>query len=592
MAWTFVGTSSSVTTGTTALTLTLPSGIAQGDLLVGAIAYRGVSGVSVTLPAGWTLIEEQKSGDADATSGIGAGCLFYIVRGASNPALGCTIPVADSALGRVVAYRGVGVSPLGAHISSTMGAVASPSTGTGLSTTADGDLIVVAIAAGDNTTYTAFDATDAAVTVSSGSNSSQVADPAVGTWQERADVGSATGNDVGLSIADVVRAAAGATGTISATPSTTSRAAVLVATFHAAPVVWLATAAPQGVGLVTAPFTQKWVTNTATLPGSGALSVDATAVVGVQTASATLAGVGSIGGSDSPYTSDFSSDFVGLPAGVQASHTPDGDAVPSGVGQIAVATRQIWKATTALTGTGTATAAASHTPLASSIATGVGSVTANATHTADATVAITGAGNLVVDTTILGVATFWSGEATLAGNGSVSAAAALRLIATAAFPGVGSVDVAQTANAAAIAAISGDGAVTAEAGHTTDGAAELAGVGTIAAVIETATAVATLAGVGSVSVGDAGFVVAADAQILGTGSASALAAIHVGHNNSQLYGYGYLFADSDVTHEQPTFVPIVPWVDWADTASPRSGSGVATRRAANTNRAIPRAEEA
>lgn len=592
MAWTFVGTSSSAASATTSLTLTLPAGIAQGDLLVGAIAYRGVSGVSVTLPVGWTLIEEQKSGDADFTSGIGAGCLFYIIRGAADPALGCTIPVADSALGRVVAYRGVGAVPLGAHVSSTMGAVASPSTGTGVTTTADGDLIVVAIAAGDNTTYTAHTAADAAVSTSSGANSAQVANPADGTWQERADVGSGTGNDVGLSIADVVRGAAGPTGTVSAMPSTTSRAAVLVASFHAAPVIWLGAATLQGVGIVTAPFTQKWVTNPATLQGVAALFVDPQPLLGIQSASATLDGAGFLCGSDdSSFSVDFSADFA-VPQGVAASHTPAGDATLAGVGQIAVETRQIWKATAALAAVGSTTAEASHTPNASATASSVGFVVANANHTADAAADVTGDGHLVVDATILGVATLWAGEASLAGSGSVTAVASLRLIASAALAGAGSINAAGIARVVATASLAGVGTAAVDAEHTANGAALLAGNSTFSALLEAITAEALLAGEGSLHVDVDTFVVGAEAELLGEGSTNVFAGVEYRTNPGQFYAYAYLFVETDVIHTQPTFVPIVPWVDWADTAAPRSGSGVAIRRVANTNRAIPRVEEA
>ena len=108
-AWSIVGVSSVVeTTSVGTYTLSEPAGCASGDLLVATIGYHANTTTSLTLPAGWTLVNEQKTANtATNTSAIACGQMAYIVRGGSAPALGWTTPTGISvALGRIVAYRG------------------------------------------------------------------------------------------------------------------------------------------------------------------------------------------------------------------------------------------------------------------------------------------------------------------------------------------------------------------------------------------------------------------------------------------------------------------------------------------------------
>ena len=70
MAWSIVGVSISVEVTATSHTLTVPAGIAAGDLLVACIASRIASTTSITLPTGgeWTLVGEQKANNILTTS--------------------------------------------------------------------------------------------------------------------------------------------------------------------------------------------------------------------------------------------------------------------------------------------------------------------------------------------------------------------------------------------------------------------------------------------------------------------------------------------------------------------------------------------
>ena len=61
------------------ITLTEPAGIAEGDLMVACLGYRGSN--AFTLPSGWSLVAtQQSSGDIDATNGIASGGFADIER--------------------------------------------------------------------------------------------------------------------------------------------------------------------------------------------------------------------------------------------------------------------------------------------------------------------------------------------------------------------------------------------------------------------------------------------------------------------------------------------------------------------------------
>lgn len=239
MAWSFVGIGTVATPVTSGnYTLTEPAGVAQYDLLVACIAYRGSA--AFTLPAGWNVVATQQStGDTDATDGIASGVMAYIVRGASAPALQFTRTAGDVAMGRIVAYRGNATSSVyDTGTANTLGAVnVTVTTGT-FSTAQANELIVCMGAGGDNYTWSAFDAaTDP--TAASGATDTTTA-PTAGTWIERGDSGTNTGADTSLAIADAIRATAGATGTIQATASGAGRSVLIAGAFKISPNVTVA----------------------------------------------------------------------------------------------------------------------------------------------------------------------------------------------------------------------------------------------------------------------------------------------------------------------------------------------------------------
>lgn len=238
-AWVFVGVSSVAEVTTTSHALTEPAGVAQGDLLVAIISSRIASTTAITLPSGgeWTLVTEQKNNNtATNTSATPSGMMAYCVRGASAPNLTFTHPTTPSvALGRIVAYRNVdSSSPKDTQTSFTTATNVTAVSGTGLTTAADDELIVVGACGGQEATWTTFAAaTDP--TTSSGTGSGITADPAPNVWQERADSNTVTGADTSLGIADVVKTAAGATGNLTVTASQGAAHVIVAGAFKLAP---------------------------------------------------------------------------------------------------------------------------------------------------------------------------------------------------------------------------------------------------------------------------------------------------------------------------------------------------------------------
>jgi len=235
--WDFVGVGNSVEVATTAhaLVTTGITGLQAGDLLVAVIGSRIASTASVTLPTGgeWTLVTEQKNNNVlTTTAALPAGTMAYCQRGASDPNLTFTHPVAPSvAVGCVVAYRSQHRGkPLDVAGSVTTATAITSVSVAGVTTKENNELIVVGAVGGQEAAWSAFNATNPGT--SSGAGAAQTADPITGTWQERMDVQTVTGADMSLAIADAVKAAPGATGNITATASVSAGHVILIGAFN------------------------------------------------------------------------------------------------------------------------------------------------------------------------------------------------------------------------------------------------------------------------------------------------------------------------------------------------------------------------
>ena len=236
--WKYVGVGTSVQVTGTAHTLTEPSGVQVGDLLVACISSRIASTTSITLPsAEWTLVSEQMTNNILTTSSaVASGMMAYCIRGASAPSYAFTHPTAPSvALGRVVAYRNVyTAAPLDTQTSFTTAIATTAVSGAGLTTAADDELIVAMLAGGQEAGVSVF-AAATSPTVDSGTVADAANDPLADAWVERAGVTTTTGADTSLSIFDAVKTAAGATGNLTCTASVSASHVVVAGAFRLAP---------------------------------------------------------------------------------------------------------------------------------------------------------------------------------------------------------------------------------------------------------------------------------------------------------------------------------------------------------------------
>jgi hypothetical protein len=217
--WTRVGISTVVEDVTGTLTLTEPAGVQSGDLLVACISYRQSGTQSFTAPSGWSNAAAQVTGNntANATTSIACGRMDYIVRGGSAPALSWTRTSVEVARGQIEAWRRTdgGVPAFDQAASATAGAAGTSVSITGFSTPEEGELLIMACCNARNATASAQSSTNP------------------GAFTERADAGSATGNDVGLAVASVEKPTAGATGNFTWTSSASARHVTIVGAFRA-----------------------------------------------------------------------------------------------------------------------------------------------------------------------------------------------------------------------------------------------------------------------------------------------------------------------------------------------------------------------
>jgi hypothetical protein len=186
----FVGASSAATSGSggTTLAITKPTGVASGHVMIATITATGTG--ALTPPSGWTVAKDTTQGTAIRQ------ITYYRVAGASEgTSYSWGLGTTRQASGGIVDYSGVnGTAPIDA---------------TGTASGASGNAVAASV-----TTSVANDQ----VIVAAGVNTSTTFTPPTGTT-ERYDVPSpSTTTDT----ADFVQATAGATGSKTATPASTT----------------------------------------------------------------------------------------------------------------------------------------------------------------------------------------------------------------------------------------------------------------------------------------------------------------------------------------------------------------------------------
>jgi hypothetical protein len=140
------------TTSGSTLTLSRPTTVASGDVLIASIDMRVSSGASITPPAGWSLIRRDSNapGYRSLTQ-----ALYYRVAGSSEPAsyrwsFGLQAPVA----GAILDLKGIDrTSPVDSHsgaFTPQSGSIVAPS----VTTTAAGDVVLAFFGTTSSTTIT------------------------------------------------------------------------------------------------------------------------------------------------------------------------------------------------------------------------------------------------------------------------------------------------------------------------------------------------------------------------------------------------------------------------------------------------------
>jgi len=175
------------TAATSALSLNVPSGVVDGDVMIAAVAHGLVATpFTTTPPAGWTLVHQVEPG---VTNVFG---IFVYRRVASGEPVSYswTFSSAVNSAGAISAYWNVDTSGSIDVETGGQGAVSSTTT------TEPGDLLVLSSMSTSTTTFT----------------------PPAG-MTERIDVASGSSNVASLELADAVQAIGGATGSKTPTPS-------------------------------------------------------------------------------------------------------------------------------------------------------------------------------------------------------------------------------------------------------------------------------------------------------------------------------------------------------------------------------------
>jgi hypothetical protein len=245
------------------ITVSEPSGTAEGDFLLVEVAHRGTVGYNT--PTGWTKIVDESSGNTSTTASTGVGSMevFTIRRGANAPAL--TFPVAGTTtvgFARCISYTGVApTNPIRSTANTTIADACTTVTSSGNITGQRGDMLLIVGAGGSDTLFSGWVQVAGNVSLT-----------------ETFDSNTTTGSDTTLGQANMI---------LTATTNTSVRYSAVASSRHVIAGIVLAEGMEAGAGSITftgcAPVAllSDYVTLT---PDSGSLSVSGLApgvVVGV-----------------------------------------------------------------------------------------------------------------------------------------------------------------------------------------------------------------------------------------------------------------------------------------------------------------------
>lgn len=185
MAFTVESTASNSTTGSTSLTITKPTGLAEGDLMVASLSVSSGGAVTISTASGWTLVANQTCANASAnmqykvaTAGDAAASNFTFSSSASGFWGGTIMRVTGFAVGNELDASDSDFNNTANSPTISFTTTVSPST--------DGNLIVAAYVANDGNTgtetvgsYTASDGTLTWTELHDYSEDAGTADPVV-----------------------------------------------------------------------------------------------------------------------------------------------------------------------------------------------------------------------------------------------------------------------------------------------------------------------------------------------------------------------------------------------------------------------------
>ncbi|OYW84522.1 hypothetical protein B7Z17_03955, partial [Candidatus Saccharibacteria bacterium 32-49-10] len=190
--------SSAGNAGATTVGIAMPTGVVQNDVMVAAITFQGGTGVTVTPPTGWNLVQRQ-----DSTTTLGQALYWKLAAAGESGTYTWTLSKSRKASGVIMAYSGVNTaSPIdisGGQANASSATITAPS----VTTTVANDMLVGFF--GENA-GTAFTATT------------------LGTSIVASGFSTGTGKQVltGTGGAYALQAAIGASGTKTATTGTTA----------------------------------------------------------------------------------------------------------------------------------------------------------------------------------------------------------------------------------------------------------------------------------------------------------------------------------------------------------------------------------
>ena len=155
-------------TGSTSLSISKPTGVAQGDVMLATVTATGTG--TVTAPSGWTVVKNTTQGTAlrQAT--------YYKVAGASEAAsYSWSLGTSRATAGGIVDYSGVNqTAPVDASASAT--GTSGNAVAASVTTSAAGDQVVAIASFATATTVTADSTTTERYDVASGSTTGEAAD--------------------------------------------------------------------------------------------------------------------------------------------------------------------------------------------------------------------------------------------------------------------------------------------------------------------------------------------------------------------------------------------------------------------------------